>query len=74
MLYLYNDLSDVKAKWHPKEGIFTKSGDEIARYLLKNGKKKAMARLTFYMNRAGEKLSNRAELEKAKAIISASKE
>lgn len=74
MLYFYNDLSDVKAKWHPKEGIFTRSGEEIARYLLKNGKGKAMSRLTFYMNRAGDKLSNRAELEKAKAIISAAKE
>ena len=63
-------LSDVKAKFKPKEGIFTKSGEEIARYLLKNGKKKAMSRLNFYMNRAGKNLSNRSELERAKSIIS----
>jgi hypothetical protein len=68
--YFSGDLSDVKAKWKPREGIFTQSGDKIAHYLLKNGKKKAMRRLNFYMNRAGKNLSNRAELERAKSIIS----
>ena len=56
------NISDVKTHWKPKEGLFT--GDnpqEIANYLLKNSKDKgqAMKRLVFYMNRAGENLTNK---------------
>ena len=66
------DLSDVKTKWHPKEGLF--SGDnpkEIADYLLKNSKDstQAMRRLCFYMNRAGDKLKNKEVLNKVKELL-----
>ena len=67
-------LSDVKTKWHPKEGLFT--GDdpkEICDYLLKHSKDKtqAMRRLVFYMNRAGDNLSNKTVLEKVKKMLEA---
>ena len=70
--YLSERLSDVKAKWHPKEGLFTSnSPTEIANYLLSHSKdpKQAMNRLVFYMNRAGDSLKNKETLEKAKKII-----
>lgn len=70
--YLLERLSDVKAKWHPKEGLFTSDNpDEIARYLLKHSEDRAQAmrRLNFYINRAGKNLKNRDVLEKAKKII-----
>jgi hypothetical protein len=65
-------LSDVKTKWHPEEGLFLKKDPEyIANYLIKNSKdfKQAMSRLVFYMNRAGENLENKTVLNKAKEII-----
>lgn len=70
--YLTERLSDVKTKWHPKEGLFTSdSPSEIANYLLSHSKdpQQAMNRLVFYMNRAGENLENKSTLEKAKKII-----
>ena len=70
--YLTERLSDIKAKWHPEEGLFTrKDPNYIANYLIKNSKdlKQAMNRLTFYMNRAGENLENSQTLEKVKKII-----
>lgn len=70
--YILERLSDIKAKWHPEEGLFTrKDPNYIANYLIKNSKdlKQAMSRLTFYMNRAGENLSNKQTLERAKKII-----
>ena len=70
--YLTARLSDIKAKWHPEEGLFTrKDPNYIANYLIKNSKdlKQAMNRLTFYMNRAGENLENSQTLEKVKKII-----
>lgn len=65
-------LSSVKAKWHPKEGLFTSDNpQEIASYLLKHSEDRgqAMQRLVFYMNRAGENLTNKAVLDKAKKIL-----
>ncbi len=70
--YITERLSDIKAKWHPEEGLFTrKNANYIANYLIKHSKdlKQAMSRLTFYMNRAGENLTNKETLEKAKKII-----
>src|SRR5271167_293657 len=60
-----------KAKWKPEEGLFTKGSGAIVKALLAapGGAKKAMSRLNFFINRAGEKLENREELEKAKAAI-----
>lgn len=50
---------EVETKWHPKEGIFTKSAEEIAKYLKgeSSGLKQAMSRLNFYINRSGKNLS-----------------
>lgn len=65
-------LSDVKPKWHPEEGLFLKKDPEyIADYLIKNSKdlKQAMSRLVFYMNRTGENLENKTVLNKAKKLI-----
>jgi len=62
----------VKPKIKVKEGIFAEgSGQEIATYLLGKGggKAKAMQRLNFYINRAGENLTNAGALNKAKEIL-----
>ena len=67
-------LSDVETEWKPKEGLFlSKSPKGIANYLLKHSKNKsqAMKRLTFYMNRAGENLSNKTVLNKVKELLKA---
>ena len=70
--YISEQLSDVKTSWHPKNGLFT--GDdpkEIVDYLMKNSKDQAQAmqRLCFYMNRAGDNLSNKTVLNKAKQLL-----
>lgn len=63
---------DVKEKWHPPEGFFTKSASAIALGLKDASKdlKQAMSRLNFYINRAGSNLSDedhkRLELAKTK--------
>ena len=60
----------IKTKWEPKEGIFTKSADEIAKYLKANSEdlKQASSRLSFYINRAGKNLSSadKSRLENAR--------
>ena len=71
-IVIEKQLSDVKSKWHPEEGLFLKKDPEyIADYLIKNSKdlKQAMSRLVFYMNRAGENLENKTVLNKAKELI-----
>lgn len=63
----------VKEKDKPKEGTFTGKASTIVKELLKltdGDKGKAMKKLTFYMNRAGENLTNKTELEKAKKQLS----
>lgn len=65
-------LSNVKAEWHPEEGLFThKDPHYIADYLLKHSddKGQAMKRLVFYMNRAGDNLQNKTVLNKAKELL-----
>ena len=67
-------LSDVETEWKPKEGLFlSKSPSYIAKYLRDNSKDdgQAMKRLTFYMNRAGENLSNKTVLNKVKEMLKA---
>ena len=78
MKSLYNfisedDLSKVETKYTPPEGLFLKSGKEIARQLRKDSKDdgQAMKRLVFYMNRAGKDCPNKRELNKAKKILAA---
>ena len=69
---LEKQLSDVKTKWHPKEGIFTEDNPQkIANYLLSHSKDRgqAMKRLMFYMNRAGENLTNKTVLNKVKKLL-----
>jgi Protein of unknown function (DUF3175) len=62
---------------HPPEGLFTKSAAMIARTLASKkvspkGPASGMRMLTYFINRGGRRLSasRRAELEKAKALLS----
>jgi tRNA(adenine34) deaminase len=62
---------------HPPEGIFTKSAATIARTLASKkvspkGPASGLRMLTYFINRAGKGLSSnrRAELEKAKSLLS----
>ena len=67
-----DDLSDVDTEWKPKEGLFkSKSPRTIYTYLMRHSKDKwqAMKRLTFYMNRAGENLTNKTVLNKVKRML-----
>ena len=70
--YVSERLSDVNTSWHPKKGLFTSDDPkEIVDYLMKNSKDQAQAmrRLCFYMNRAGDNLSNKTVLNKAKQLL-----
>ena len=62
---------------HPPQGLFNKSAATIAKSLASKkvspkGPGSGMRMLTYYINRAGHNLSatRRAELEKAKALLS----
>lgn len=62
---------------HPPKDLFTKSAATIARSLASRkvspkGPESGMRMLTYYINRAGHNLSasRRAELEKAKSLLS----
>ncbi len=63
--------SDVESKWDPPEGLFTRSAEEIVRALKRapGGMKKAMSRLNFYINRGGDDVPNKTQLEKAKRML-----
>jgi hypothetical protein len=64
---------EVLEKWHPPEGFFKRSAQSIATDLKSASKdlRQAMARLNFYMNRAGDNLSSidGAKIESAKKIL-----
>ena len=63
----------VEKEEKPKEGTFTKSADSIVKELMRKAEGNAgtaMKKLNFYMNRAGDSVSNKAELNKAKSILS----
>ncbi len=65
----WSEAVDEKVKYHPPEGTFSQNAPEVVNTLLKgaNGDAKlALERLVFYINRAGSKLTNGDELEKAK--------
>lgn len=67
-----NWVDDIDTKFHPEEGLFThKDAQYIADYLLKHSKDKqqAMSRLVFYMNRAGDNLTNKTTLNKVKTLL-----
>ena len=62
---------------HPPKGLFTKKASTIARSLASKkvspqGPQSGMRMLTYFINRGGKGLSasRRAELEKAKALLS----
>lgn len=65
-----NWSDSVKTDWTPPEGFFTKSADSIVRGLKQHSKdyQQASSRLNFYINRAGDNLSDgdKARLEDAK--------
>lgn len=65
--------SKVDADFHPKEGIFTKSAEEIVNYLVKKHKnlKKVMSEVNFYVNRAGKNLSSddRSKFDRVKELV-----
>jgi tRNA(adenine34) deaminase len=71
-------VAEVKTdSTHPPEGLFTKSAATIARTLASKkvspkGPASGMRMLTYFINRGGRGLSasRRAELEKAKALLS----
>ena len=71
-------VKDVKTdSTHAKEGLFTKSPEEIARSLASKrvspkGAGSGMRMLTYFINRAGKGLSTtrRAKLERAKTLLS----
>lgn len=71
-------VSKVKTdSTHPPEGLFTKDASTVARALASKkvspkGPGSGMRMLTYFINRAGHGLSSerRAELEKAKALLS----
>ena len=64
---------DVKTKWTPPAGLFTKSAEDIAKTLKGASKDldQAMARLTFYINRAGSNLDSKRKkiLDDAKKVL-----
>lgn len=65
-------LSDIETKQPTPEGLFTESAEVIVRTLLKQTKGdigKAIQKITFYINRAGDNLSNAKEVNKAKKIL-----
>ena len=72
MISLKEWLETVETNWSPEEGLFTKDDPKyIADYLLKYSKDRtqAMRRLVFYMNRAGENLTNKTVLNKVKKLL-----
>ena len=60
---------NVKEHFHTPPGTFTQDAEEITNILLKvsdGNATLALRRLLFYMNRAGSRLGNAEQLEKAK--------
>lgn len=63
---------EVKTDYHTPPGTFTRKAPDMVRILLDGAGGDpvlALRRLVFYMNRAGERLSDRHETEKAKRLL-----
>ena len=63
---------DEHEDYHTPPGTFTQNADEIVKTLMDGADGdalKALHRLVFYMNRAGDKLTNVEQLEAAKAKL-----
>lgn len=68
----WSEEVDANETYHTPPGTFTKKAPQIVEILLKGADDDptlALRRLTFYMNRAGTKLTNDSELEKAKTQL-----
>lgn len=68
----WSEEVDEHLKWHAPAGTFTEKAPEVVKVLLKGADDDAtlaLRRLVFYMNRAGDKLTNVEELDKAKAKL-----
>ena len=68
----WSEEADEHLKWHAPAGTFTQKEPEIVKVLMKGARNDpalALRRLVFYMNRAGNGLSNAKEIEKAKAKL-----
>ena len=65
--------SKVKTKWEPPKDLFTKSSNKIASALISASSdlKQAMSRVNFYVNRAGENLTDKdiKKFNKVKEIL-----
>lgn len=65
---------EVHTHYHPPAGTFTEKAPEVVKTLMSgadNDPTLALRRLLFYMNRAGDKLTNVEELDKAKTKLEA---
>lgn len=65
----WSEEADEHLKWHAPEGTFTQTAPQIVKILLNGADGNpvlALRRLVFYMNRAGDKLSNTQALNSAK--------
>lgn len=65
---------EVHTDYHPPEGTFTEKAPQVVKTLMEGADSDptlALHRLIFYMNRAGEKLHNVEELDKAKTKLEA---
>tara|TARA_Y100000310_G_scaffold336634_1_gene421711 strand:+ start:522 stop:1322 length:801 start_codon:yes stop_codon:yes gene_type:complete len=67
----WSEKATKDAKWHPPKGLFTKSASKIANTLWRADPKKALSRLAFYVNRAGDNLDadEKATLEDARGRL-----
>lgn len=70
----WSEEATAEEKYHTPPGTFTKPAAQVVKILLEGADgnaELALRRLVFYMNRAGSKLENRQELEKAKQELEA---
>lgn len=71
--YWSEEVTDEE-RHHTPEGTFTKKAPDVVKALMKDANDNptlALRRLTFYMNRAGSKLTNEDELNIAKTKLEA---
>lgn len=69
---MMEDELESKSGHHTPEGLFTKSSEDIVDGLIKDAKgdeELALRRITFYINRAGDGLSNKTAVHAAKRAL-----
>lgn len=72
LLEIFTEALEADTKWKPPKDLFTKSAGAIVSGLVAGHGGdigKSIKSLTFYMNRAGDKLTNVGALEEAKAKL-----